>query len=380
MMFWVMAVLLVLIGLAGLLLPLRRVDADAAVAGDQREQNIQIARERLAELEQQQAAGAIDAVEFESAKAELEQSLLDDVGQDAPTKTAGFGSVRASVVMLGLFVPVAAGALYFWLGTPQAISMPAPAKAGMSAGHPPMNGQAQQLPDIGTMVGRLEQKLKENPDNPQGWTMLGRSYMVMGRYAEAVQAYTKARELLPEDQDVLRALVNATAMAQGQGGQQQGQASSEQAQGQSAPAVAPPNIGKMVESLHQKLQENPDNPDGWLMLGRSYMNLKQYPEAAAAYEQAYQYRPDSVPAMLGLADTLAMVAGGKVTDKSAALVEKVLAIEPDNATALWMGGLAAQEAGNQKKARDFYRRLLPLVENDPRSKAKVQELLQQTTP
>ena len=55
------------------------------------------------------------------------------------------------------------------------------------------------------MVARLEKKLADNPNDGAGWKRLGRSYTVMGRYSEAVSAYTSAAELLPNDGEIQHA-------------------------------------------------------------------------------------------------------------------------------------------------------------------------------
>ena len=47
---------------------------------------------------------------------------------------------------------------------------------------------------LGTMLGKLLARLKENPDNPQGWVMLARSYRVLGRFAEAARVINPRKE------------------------------------------------------------------------------------------------------------------------------------------------------------------------------------------
>ena len=53
------------------------------------------------------------------------------------------------------------------------------------------------------MVDKLAQRLKDQPNDPEGWTMLARAYMVMGRAADAVPAYEKAVALRPDDASLL---------------------------------------------------------------------------------------------------------------------------------------------------------------------------------
>jgi cytochrome c-type biogenesis protein CcmH len=67
--------------------------------------------------------------------------------------------------------------------------------------------------DIDANVQKLAERLKENPNDASGWAMLARSYISMGRYAEAAGAYAKATELNPGDADLLADYAFALAMA-----------------------------------------------------------------------------------------------------------------------------------------------------------------------
>src|SRR5258706_1127764 len=66
------------------------------------------------------------------------------------------------------------------------------------------------------MVARLAAKLRENPDDVDGLKLLGRSYMVLGRFAEAVAAYAKAAEKAPRDAQLLADFADAPAMTRGE--------------------------------------------------------------------------------------------------------------------------------------------------------------------
>ncbi len=66
-----------------------------------------------------------------------------------------------------------------------------------------------QSVDVGAMVMRLRDKLEANPNNPQGWMMLGRSYSTLGLHNESVAAYKHALALMPNNNEVKDALHNA---------------------------------------------------------------------------------------------------------------------------------------------------------------------------
>jgi cytochrome c-type biogenesis protein CcmH len=186
MMLWAaLAAVLTALVLWVLLRPLRRPGALTAPEGEAA--NIAIARARLAELDGDRAAGSIGEAQYAEARADLEQELARDLGGDTPLSAATPGG---SVPVLGLAIalPLAALLIYAWLGEPRGFDA-APRSA------PPAAAQAPAMPDIGKMVERLAARLKEQPDNLQGWQMLGRSYRMLERPAEAAEAYGRAYEL-----------------------------------------------------------------------------------------------------------------------------------------------------------------------------------------
>lgn len=121
---------------------------------------------------------------------------------------------KALLGTLAAFVLVLAGIGYAWYGTPAALRGEVPQAA--EAGQP---GHSAQMEQIAAMLGKLEERLKEQPDDAEGWSMLGRSYSVLGRYPEAVEAFKRVVALRANDAPVLaQALADqadATAMAAG---------------------------------------------------------------------------------------------------------------------------------------------------------------------
>jgi cytochrome c-type biogenesis protein CcmH len=106
-------------------------------------------------------------------------------------------------VLVGIGLPVAALAVYLAVGSPGALSPQAD----------PGAVTAEQVDD---MVGRLAARLRESPDDVDGWKMLGRSYAVLGRFGEAVDAYAKAAAREPRDAALLADFADALAMTRGQ--------------------------------------------------------------------------------------------------------------------------------------------------------------------
>src|SRR5271168_1821938 len=107
-----------------------------------------------------------------------------------------------------------------------------------------------------------------------------------------------------------------------------------------APAAPRPDIMAMVAKLEKHLQDQPDDQQGWLMLGRSYMALERSDDAVAAYDHAHRLGK-SAEAALGLGEALSMRAGGDITPDAAQLFEEALSEAPSNPKALLYGGFAA---------------------------------------
>lgn len=104
--------------------------------------------------------------------------------------------------------------------------------------------------------------------------------------------------------------------------------------------VTQQDIEKMVAGLAAKLQQEPGNLKGWVMLARSYKALQRYPEAAKAYEKGYALVETDSQLLADYADTLAATTGG-LAGRAEELVKKALTLDPNNVQALWMLGSAA---------------------------------------
>lgn len=201
-MFWLLSALLVAAALAFVLVPLLRRSRERRVV-TRDAINVSVYRDQLRELDADLAAGAISRENHAEALRDIERRILEDTageGGQAARSTGG----RGAAVAAALTVPVLAAALYIFVGTPQAL-VP-------ESESPAHTVDAQQ---IEAMVERLAQRMRENPDDPQGWVMLARSYAVMERFPEAAKAYAAAVERVPNDAQLLADYADTLAMAQG---------------------------------------------------------------------------------------------------------------------------------------------------------------------
>lgn len=137
-----------------------------------------VLREQRSELDADLAAGRLDATAHAQGLAELAQRLATEAVPDTASAPREQAPRRAWALAVAMLVPLLAGGLYLKLGNPAALN---PASTQAPEGVTP--AQIEQ------MVVGLAAKVKANPDDLEGLQMLGRSYMVLGRFKEAVAAY-----------------------------------------------------------------------------------------------------------------------------------------------------------------------------------------------
>ncbi|MBN9424336.1 MAG: c-type cytochrome biogenesis protein CcmI [Candidatus Accumulibacter sp. 66-26] len=245
--FVVFAALLV-VATAALLLPALLRKPRSVDTGERREANLAIFRDQLAELERERAEGSLGDADFEQARSELQRRLLEEVQPDAPTAPVRPAGRRTAIVLV-IALPLLAAAGYLVLGNPRGLD--------------PMQTQATISPQqIEGMLGKLVERLKQNPDDAQGWVMLARSYKVLGRFPEAAEAYSHAGALLDADAALLADY--AEVLSQTQGGNLR---------------------GKPAELIARALQIAPDEPHALLLAGAEASDRQDFASAAKYWER-----------------------------------------------------------------------------------------------
>jgi cytochrome c-type biogenesis protein CcmH len=117
----------------------------------------------------------------------------------------------------------------------------------------------------------------------------------------------------------------------------------------------------MVGRLARRLEHNPKDLDGWLMLGRSYLALQQTPLAIRAYERANQLAGgQSAEALIGLAEALSVQDESALAGRAGQLIERALVLSPHSPKALFFGAAAALHRGELPLARVRFAALLAL--------------------
>jgi cytochrome c-type biogenesis protein CcmH len=119
----------------------------------------------------------------------------------------------------------------------------------------------------------------------------------------------------------------------------------------------PEQVSQMVEQLAARLQKEPDNVEGWVILAKTYYTMRNFPEAAAAYEKLNQLVPNEPDLLADYADALAMSQGRSIAGKPLELVNAALKADPTHWKALAMAGTAAFDRKDYKGAVEYWERL-----------------------
>lgn len=205
--FVIVAILLTLAVLALLLVPLLLKERKQRL-GSASQLSVAVLRDQLDDLEAQRKAGTLDPKVFAEEQADLERRALEDSAGVA--KAYSTGRKLTLAVVLGVGLPALVVGLYFMLGSPETMKPQQAADAGGSAGAHSLGPQ-----QIQAMAAKLAERLQANPDDGEGWLMLGRSYSTLGRYPEAAAALGRAAALLPPNANLLADYADVMAMAQG---------------------------------------------------------------------------------------------------------------------------------------------------------------------
>jgi cytochrome c-type biogenesis protein CcmH len=287
--FWVIIAFLVAAALAFVLPPLLRRTAKGGVARE--DVNVTIYQDQFAELDADLRNGVLGQEQHEQGRRELQQRLLEDVpATAAATAGASAGGGRGVAVLVGVAVPVLAVLLYLQIGNPKAFS---PVQEDVQVAGAETHAGGQMTPEqIEAMVAKLAARMEKNPGDAQGWVMLGRSYAVMGRFADASVAYSKATTLTPNDAQLWADYADLTAMAAGK-------------------RLA----GKPVELINKALAADPTNQKALALAGSAAFEMGNYSGAVAYWKKLLQLvPPDSQEARGisgGIAEAQTLASGGR---------------------------------------------------------------------
>lgn len=126
---------------------------------------------------------------------------------------------------------------------------------------------------------------------------------------------------------------------------------------ESTPANADGDLDTLVKRLADKLASDPKSGDGWLLLAKTYGELRKFPEAAAAYEKAAGLLPPDATLLANWADSYVMAKGGKWDAAARRLLTQALALDPKHLKALALAGSEAFDRGDFPQAIALWKRM-----------------------
>ncbi len=303
----------------------------------------------LAELARARADGLLDEASFADEQRRLQADIATLI--EAAPAAAALSAARtwwpfALAVMV--LLPAAAAGLYGYLQGPFWQAMEA-AQTSPDAGAPPV--------DPAAMVARLEARLARDGNDAEGWKRLGRSYVVLGRPADARRAYGRAAELAPDDLTLLEGYADAAE----------------------AGVAPPPGIAAMIAGVAQAAGNTPDDPRAWVRLGFARSVQGDRTGARDAYARAHQLDPQRPEVLAAYAASEYGLNPQQPSARAIELYRRLLELKPDNGSALWVLGQAAQQAGRPAEARDYWQRLLVLLPPDDPVREQVQRAIDNVT-
>ncbi|MBA4142141.1 MAG: c-type cytochrome biogenesis protein CcmI [Nitrosospira sp.] len=262
--FWVVAGIFIVGALLFILPPLwSKRNRETGAARDV--SNIDIYRDQLADLATDLRSDVLTREQYEQSKRELQQRMLQDVQEGEPMTAAIIPGNRnvATITLTVLALPLLAVSLYLWLGETKAL-LPQPAfeeaPIAEDGGHS----------NIGSVLENLTARLRDQPDDMEGWLMLGRTYAMMHRFNEAKVAYENVLALSPDNPEVITDYADIVAMTHDGS-----------------------LVGEPYELIKKALRLDSTNPKALALAGTAEFEQKKYNEAADYWEKLLALVPSS---------------------------------------------------------------------------------------
>ena len=260
--FWILTAGLMGLALFFVALPLLQPEK-ATEAPEQDALNLTVFKQRLQELDADLASGFLEQDQYVAARRDLERDLLRDIpGELAASGRRGTSGGRWMALVLAVAVPTATVLIYNEVGHREIIERIEGVALSGETPQTLIGPDGEELPPLEVLVQRLEERLAEDPNNVDGWLMIGRTYFTMRRPGQALDAVSKAYALAPDRPDVM--LAYAEAMAANSNNSLEGE-----------PAA-------LIERV---LKAEPDNVSARWLAGMLYYQRGQYTAAATAWQR-----------------------------------------------------------------------------------------------
>lgn len=268
--FWVVAGIFIVAALMFVLPTLLRSRSTKSELVEREAANLAIYRDQLAELGNDLQNDILSKEQYEKSKQELQKRMLQDVSASKNTVSIstqkGRGIVTTAIFILA--IPLAAVSLYMILGDTRGM-LPQAQLASATQFH--SQDMAEMPPghaEIKSVVDNLVARLNENPDDLEGWVMLGRTYAIMGRFDEASMTYARLIEMVPDSAQLLSDYADVLAMTNNGS-----------------------LIGKPAELINRALELDPDYPKALALAGTVEFEQEKYDEATLYWERLLSVIP-----------------------------------------------------------------------------------------
>lgn len=261
--------------------------------------NITVYRDQLIELDNDLQNDILTREQYSKSKQELQQRMLQDVpeGEKVIIKKNKRTYNIVTSVIITLTLPLAAVFLYLVIGDTRGLL---PQAQLANATQMNRGGDSPMGHDFSSVLDNLVARLNKNPEDIEGWIMLGRTYAIMERYAEASNTYAKLTELVPNNPQILSDYADVLAM---------------QNQGNLA--------GKPTELIYQALSIDPQYPKALALAGTAEFEQEKFEQAAVHWEKLLGVIPADSQLAKSVKDSIeeakSLAAGG---DKKVVLAQQ----------------------------------------------------------
>ncbi|HYV28262.1 MAG TPA: c-type cytochrome biogenesis protein CcmI [Candidatus Eisenbacteria bacterium] len=263
--FWIIAALLILLAL-WFVVPALLQKPSQAEEVERLEANVLVYKDQYRELEADLKSDLIGETQYQAEKQELERRLLEDVSTKPDSVKAQAPVRNGFAYGVAAFIPLGALVFYLSIGNPKGLdAASAPPTAPAAAAEQPGAMSPQQ---IAANIDKLAERLKQNPNDAQGWQMLGRSYMMQEKFADAAGAFEHLTAISPKDAGAWTDYAEALALANGQ------------------------NLsGKPTEAINRALQIDPNNQKALDLAGTAAYQAGDFQKAIEQWQKLLKLLP-----------------------------------------------------------------------------------------
>ncbi|HEY9080379.1 c-type cytochrome biogenesis protein CcmI [Magnetovibrio sp.] len=272
--FWSVAAALTVVALAFMIAPLARKAKSEAAAPGRGDFDITVYKDQLAEVDRDLERGVLSEDQALAARTEIERRMLAVAQeQDSALEIAETAKPKSSMALIAAImvaVPLGAVAFYLYLGQPELRDQPLAQRQVMQ-----QQAQAQGQGEGGDtrarameLLAQLEQRLKDNPKDIEGWLILAQVYEAMNRHTDAANAYENVVNLTERHPEALTAWAEAQIMAE--------------------QTVVIPEVAKLLKEIKQK---DPTEPRSYFYLALERQQHDDLRGALDEYVQLLEHSP-----------------------------------------------------------------------------------------